>query len=261
MAQSNEGAGTRRQNRQGSEPQDSGAVAVAASRQSYPEDRFDHLPKTGRVGAHRVTAKPRYVWQYVIAGALAVALCVTIGIVTIHGFFGSDSKSASGSSETAAPTVKAALDPEATIAIFNANPDTALATNLSNTISAEGWGQVTFTENVNDIPISAVFYRDPADEAAALGLAEKLGGVSIYLTEDYAEYGSRLIVVLGPDYAGPGLGGPALEEPPVEEAPVEEAPVEQAPVEGYQPEVPPVGEPQSDPSLQQPGDQPTEPVQ
>ena len=243
---------------QGLVQSDNGAQARRGAKQEYPEDRFDRLPATGRVGAHRVTARPRYVWQFVVAGALAVVLLVTIGIVSIHSFFGSDTSLNVGGGTAVEPSVKAQIDPEATIAIFNANEDRSLATNLANTIAAEGWGQVQFTENVTDIPISAVFYRDPADEAAALGLAEKLGGVSIYVTEDYAEYDSRLIVLLGPDYAGPGLGGPAVEEPvPEEGAGVDEAPPVEAPVEDVAPPV----EEFVDPSQQPQAEQPLEPVQ
>src|SRR5690606_29029883 len=87
---------------------------------------------------------------------------------------------------------------------------------VGDAIMAEGWGQVLFSENLaeSDVSISAVFYRDAADEAAARGLAEKRGGVSTYLTEDYAEFDARLIVLIGADYAGPGAEGGAPEPAP-----------------------------------------------
>ncbi len=201
LAQSNHGAETQRRS------------------QDYPEDRFDRVTRSGRVGAHRVTAKPRHFWWYLVAGVLGFVLLTCIGVLVVQSV-GGKSPTPTSEQQPTSTEVPAVLDPAATIAVFNGTTDTNLGAGVSGSITAEGWGQVLFSENLaeSDVPISAVFYRDPADESAARGLAEQLGGVSTYLTEDYAEYDARLIVLLGADYAGPNSG--AVEqpvEPPVEE--------------------------------------------
>ena len=82
-------------------------------------------------------------------------------------------------------------------------------------ITQNGWGQILFSAPAasSDVKISAVFYSTPEDEAAALGLAKELGGVSTFQSSDYDEYGARLIVLLGVDYAGPGSDQLVVPEP------------------------------------------------
>ncbi|MGW9019914.1 LytR C-terminal domain-containing protein [Leucobacter chromiiresistens] len=185
-------------------------VKHSAARQSYPEDRFDRLQQSGRVGAHRVTARPRYIWQYLIAGLLGFAVLTTIGILVVQNTGGSGKlplTSSGTSSGSAQPSVTAELDPEATIAILNGTPTENLAAALDQIVTSEEWGKIQFSGSAatTDVDISAVFYSNPDDEAAAAGLAEKLGGVSTYTSDEYAEYDVRLVVLLGADYSGPGL--------------------------------------------------------
>lgn len=224
MAQSNVDAETRR-----------------SGRQEYPEDRFDRIPRSGRVGVHRVTARPRHIWQYLIVGLLGFALLTTIGVIIVQGGGGSGGpiKSTSTASQPRASETPAVLDPAATVAVLDGTQIPNLGASVDQTITAEGWGQILFSEKIADsnVEISAVFYRDPADEAAARGLAEKLGGVSTYATEEYAELGARLIVLLGADYAGPGADAaaqaeaPAPEEAAADGAAGEADPSTEAPVE------------------------------
>ena len=190
-------------------PTEAGTKSPSA-RQSYPEDRFDRVHHTGRIGAHRVTARPRYIWQYLIAGLLGFALLTTAGILAVQsiGATGKLPLATSGdSSGSAAPTVKAELDPEATIAILNGTPTENLAAALDAIVTTEQWGKIQFSGSAEttDVAISAVFYSNPDDAAAAAGLAEKLGGVSTYTSTEYESYGVRLVVLLGADYKGPGL--------------------------------------------------------
>lgn len=182
----------------------------SAARQSYPEDRFDRVRHVDRIGAHRVTARPRYIWQYLIAGLLGFALLTTAGILAVQSIGASGNlplTPSAGSSGSASPTVAAELDPEATIAILNGTPTENLAAALDAIVTAEQWGKIQFSGSAEttDVTISAVFYSSPDDAAAAAGLAEKLGGVSTYTSTDYEAYGVRLVVLLGADYRGPGL--------------------------------------------------------
>lgn len=178
------------------------------TRRDLPRDRFDEVKRSGRVGAHRITARPRYIWQYLIAALLGFALLTTIGIVAVHsigsaGKLSTNRPAAAGTSQ--AP--QAELDPEATVAVLNGTTIPNLAAAVDQIITSEQWGQIRFSGSAaeSDVAISAVFYSDPADEAAAGGLAAKLGGISTYITEDYAAYEVQLVVLIGADYQGPGV--------------------------------------------------------
>ncbi|MGO3148214.1 MAG: LytR C-terminal domain-containing protein [Leucobacter sp.] len=175
----------------------------------YPTDRFDMVPNSGRVGAHRVTAQPRIVWLYVFATLAGAALLTAIGIIGVN------LANSSGSlpplpSETqeipAEPQITAELDPEASVVLLDGtSAQGELALRLAPVITSEKFGVILAAVPAAsaDVEISAVFYADPADEAAALGLANELGGISTYSSTEYTDYGARLVVLLGSDYAGP----------------------------------------------------------
>lgn len=183
--------------------------AGSGERQSYPEDRFDRVERSGRVGAHRVTARPRYVWHFLIAGLLGFALLTTIGVLAVHniGATGKLPRLDNEPKVTAPSQQEPKLDPEATVAVLNGSETPNLAAALDKLITDEQWGQILFSGSAasQDVKISAVFYSDEADAEAAAGLAAKLGGLSTYTTQEYADYGAQLIVLLGSDYGGPGL--------------------------------------------------------
>jgi len=196
----------------------------------YPRDRFDEVKRSGRVGAHRITARPRYVWQYVIAALLGFALLTTIGIIAVHSIGSTGnlptSRPSAGAETSKAP--QAELDPEATVAVLNGTATPNLAAAVDQIITSESWGQIRFSGSAaeSDVAISAVFYADPADEAAAAGLASKLGGISTYITEDYAAYEVQLVVLIGADYQGPGLEEAQALTDAAEDAPAADSGVE-----------------------------------
>ncbi|MBP1327095.1 hypothetical protein JOF28_002327 [Leucobacter exalbidus] len=226
-------------------------TAGSGERQSYPEDRFDRVVRSGRVGAHRVISRPRYVWQYVIAGLLGFALLTTLGVLAVHSVGSSGKLPAL---DKGAPVAQAAktepeLDPNATVAVINGSEIQNLAAALDKIIVDEEWGQILFSGSAatTDVAISAVFYSDPADAEAAAGLAAKLGGLSTYTTEDYKEYGAQLVVLLGADYAGPGHDEAAALTAAGEGAKESSSP--EAPEEGVEPN--PAGEADADSEPQQ----------
>lgn len=180
------------------------------TRQDYPEDRFDRVPRSGRVGAHRVTARPRYTWQYIIAGLLGFAVLTTIGVLAVHAIGSAGKLPIRGQESPAASSQAkpdAEIDPDATVAVLNGTSTEHLAAALDSIIAQEGWGKILFSgsASASDVQISAVFYSDPADEGAAAGLAAKLGGLSTYTTNEYDRYGAQLVVLIVSDYQGPGL--------------------------------------------------------
>lgn len=188
-------------------------VAERRSRGAYPEDRFDRIARSNRVGAHRVTARPRYFWQFFIAGLFGFGLLTTAGVlwVTTTG-----SITDLSFNEDPTPTVVAVqpqLDPEATVVVLDGTTVEDLHSKVAETITTNEWGVIVFDSkgDSTDVAESAVMYRDEADEAAAAGLSEQLGGLPVYQTDSYQEYGARLIVVLGANYSGPGREGASSE--------------------------------------------------
>ncbi|WP_461638623.1 LytR C-terminal domain-containing protein [Leucobacter sp. BZR 635] len=186
-----------------------GARSRRSAPSEYPKDRFDDAPSDGRVGAHRVTAQPRVAWHFVLGGLIGAALLTSIGIVGVTIAGSSGKLPILPSSEIAPPAarVKPELNPEASVAVLDGTPaEGSVAQAVATHITSNQWGTIVLAgpAATTDVEISAVFYSDTANEAAALGLAEQLGGVSTYLTTDYADSQAQLVVLIGEDYAGPG---------------------------------------------------------
>jgi hypothetical protein len=195
----------------------------------FPEDSFDRLPASasGRVGAHRGPAPRGRGWRVLAWAALATVLLVGAGITHLavidnrNQFTDAQNGSTSSASptETAAPApvVEPVTDPTKSVTILNGTDLAGLATRVGDAATTAGW---TIGSRANasstDFPTTTVYYADPANEAAALGLAQLLGGVPTELNTSFP--GADLTAVLGTDYAGPGL----TEEAPVEEAPADE---------------------------------------
>lgn len=181
----------------------------ARSTFAYPVDRFDQVTHGSRVGAHRIAARGGRKSLFVVVGAIVTVLLVILGAMWVNNVGGASTNEAVGGADASIPAaeVDAVLDPSATIAILNGTPIDSLQNEVEAAITSGGWGQVAFGEYAVDreVSISAVFYRDTADESAARALAAQLGGVSTYITEDYEDFGVRFVVLLGADYAGPGL--------------------------------------------------------
>ena len=174
-------------------------------------DRFDDAATGNRIGAHRVTPRPRYVWQYIIAALLGFAVLTALGVLLVQlagsaGKLPSQEKPGAGTSETS-QSVAPVLDPAATVAILNGTTTPNLAAGVEQAITEQKLGTVVYHGEAekNDVTISAVFYSDPKDAEAAAGLAKELGGLSSYLTDLYAHDSTQLVVLIGSDYAGPGI--------------------------------------------------------
>lgn len=200
--------------------QEQGQVKARRRAGDYPEDRFDRVAKSGRVGAHRVAPKPRHVWQYLIAGLLGFAILTGIGVLWVQSVGSLPELDLSGPQQTEAPPpVQPKLDPTASVVVLDGSGKESLGTDVDQTITAQGWGVILFSGPASQVAESTVYYRTPNDEAAAAGLAEQLGGLPFRMTDEFGDYEARLIVVLGSDYTGPGSAGPveaAAAEDPVE---------------------------------------------
>jgi hypothetical protein len=186
------------------------ATPASEKHTELPRDRFDDLPRSGRVGVHRIVGAPRRFWIYLVSALLGIVLLTGIGMAVVH-FGGASIGNSSAAEKTPdeAPVeqnVKAELNPDAAVVVLNGTPMVGFGAVVDGLITSNGWGTILFSGDAasDAVEISAVFYSAEEDEAAALALANELGGVSIYQSSDYDEYGAQLVVLIGSDYAGPG---------------------------------------------------------
>jgi len=109
-----------------------------------------------------------------------------------------------------APEVTPVTDVNYDVMILNATPETGLATQMKDVVVGAGWAddKVTAGEaGSQDFPTTTVFYVDPADEAAAAGLAGVIGGAAIEQSEAYPATSPdvpQLTVVIGLDRTAAG---------------------------------------------------------
>lgn len=184
-----------------------------------PKDRFDDLPADhGRVGAHRAE-NPR-----LRGGVVLLWSAVATVVLVAFGVFGT--MLATGRitmfptpepTATVAPVVDPVLDTSFKVTILNATPQDGLAGAMSDTLVAAGWLADDITAGAagsQDFPTTTVYYSDAADEAAARGLAEAIGGAEVELSDAYKdlwgdEAVQQLVVVIGLDRTDAAAETPA----------------------------------------------------
>jgi hypothetical protein len=184
-------------------------------RSTFPRDRFDDLPETDRVGAHRAENPRMRGWVVLLWAALATVVLIAVGI------FGT--LLASGRIELfPEPTPTVQPEPEVTpvvdvsyqVQILNATPEQGLATQMKDVIVAAGWADGSVLAGgagSEDFPATTVFYLGPEDEAAAAGLAEVIGGANIEQSDAYPPVDpamKQLTVVIGLDRTAAGAPTP-----------------------------------------------------
>lgn len=156
-----------------------------------------------------MSARPRVLRKFIAVAAIAIVVIVGAGAIWLNSVGGAVSAGIPEATESTPESeiAPAVLDPAALVAILNGTETQSLQTTVEAAIVNGAWGQVSFSDVTveRDVQISAVFYQDVAYEPAARALAEQLGGVSTYQTENYADFEVNLVVLLGSDYAGPGL--------------------------------------------------------
>lgn len=146
-------------------------------------------------------------WVVLLWAALTTIVLIAIGI------FGT--LLVSGRIElfpTAAPTptptieVEPVVDTSYGILILNATPEAGLATQLKDTVVAAGWTEQSVTPSdagSQDFATTTVFYVNAADEAAAKGLAEVIGGAATEQSDAYQlgddPEAKELTIVIGLD--------------------------------------------------------------
>ncbi|MEV8266990.1 LytR C-terminal domain-containing protein [Microbacterium sp. NPDC076911] len=174
---------------------------------SVPKDRFDDLPESGRIGAHRAENPHMRGWVVLLWAALATIVLITVGIFGTLIASGRIELGAPEPTATVEPTpeVEAVVDTSFDVVILNATPESGLATQLKDVVVAAGWADemVTASEaGSQDFAETTVYYLNDEDEAAALGLANVIGGAAVAQTDVYQPATAdeqQLTVVIGAD--------------------------------------------------------------
>lgn len=194
--------------------------------EKYPKDRFDTAPENlQRVGAHRSPRRRGRGWIGFLWALLAVAVLVGLGVLGLFIINGnvnftspnattSGTPSATAQAPTSsapapshtpspAPTPQPTIDPDLSVTVLNGTPARGLAAGVSKTLTADGWSVDTVgNASRGDFTRTVVYYSDPANKEAALGLVKSLTGAqaTAELSRAYAGTSADLTVVVGSDY-------------------------------------------------------------
>lgn len=185
-----------------------------------PRDRFDDVPRTsGRVGAHRaeqpgINGPVALLWSAAVALVLiVVGIFVALVLMGRIELFPSDD-----APQQQSPGVVAEVDTSYRVLVLNATPQTGLVASVRETLIAEGWQpDAVFGSDGSSTEFAetTVFYVDEADESAALGVAEVLGGAKVEQSDYYAALNDsdlpQLTVVIGLDHAASASPSPGQE--------------------------------------------------
>jgi hypothetical protein len=189
------------------------------ARSTFPRDRFDDLPDPdGRVGAHRAENPRLRGWIVFLWAAIATLALIIVGIfatLVVSGRISLGPDDAAAPSPTVEVTTPAVVDTSYSVVVLNGTADEGRAGPLRDRLLAAGWaGDAVETgdSDSTDFAQTTVFYLRDADEAAAEGLAQTIGGAEVaqsdFLqptddpnTPDDESAVKRLIVVIGLDRA------------------------------------------------------------
>ncbi len=180
---------------------------------TFPRDRFDDVPRSSRVGAHR--APGRSGWVAFLWAALATIVLIALGIfglsiatdrldldAVLPG--GTEEVTPTPTKTTAEPTVKPTIDPEALIQVLNGTTTSGLAGDVKELLGSSGWKASNITANnasETGLEKTVVYYDNEALEGSARGVAEALGVEAVtYSTEFSVGDIPQIVVVIGADY-------------------------------------------------------------
>ena len=174
--------------------------------QKFPRDRFDSIPHgIERVGAHRAPARRGARWVAFGWAALATVVLVAVGIGAVVVFndrlnFGEPPVNTPTPTPvaTAAPTVA----PDVPVTVLNGTTTSGLAARAGEALTAAGIPVgTTANASEDDLTETVVYYATPDLEGAARGVAAAIPEADVRLSEQFAEIGTPLVLVVGSDYA------------------------------------------------------------
>ncbi|MFP3466090.1 LytR C-terminal domain-containing protein [Leifsonia sp. SIMBA_070] len=184
--------------------------------EKFPRDRFDEIPDDlKRVGAHRAPRPRGRGWMAVGWAALATIVLVGAGIVGLSLVNGSISFHGAGASAsrtgtptptatpTPTPTIVPTVNPALSVNVLNGTTREGLASTVGDKLTAAGW-KVGALANADrtDLAATIIYYGDPANQAAALGVAQSLPGATIQQSTAFSDTGADITVVIGANYPG-----------------------------------------------------------
>ncbi|MDE0547117.1 LytR C-terminal domain-containing protein [Microbacterium sp. C7(2022)] len=187
---------------------------------TLPKDRFDDLPDSGRVGAHRAENPHMRGWVVLLWAALATIVLIVLGIfATLIASGRIELAPAPEPTVVETPAVEGVVDTTYDVLILNATGESGLATQLKDDVVAAGWDSdavLASEAGSDDFPETTVYYLDAADEAAAVGLADVIGGARVEQSDVYqpsVEGEKQLTIVIGVDSTGAGASPSATPTP------------------------------------------------
>ena len=184
--------------------------------EKYPKDRFDAIPDDlQRVGAHRSPRPKGRGWIAVGWAVLATVVLVAVGVfglslvngsISFHGALSSSSALKSQTSTptpTPTPTIVPTVDPSLSVTVLNGTTRGGLAKTAGDKLTAAGWKvRALGNADTSNVAQTVVYYSDPKNKAAALGVAQSLPGATIQETQTYAASGADITVVVGANFTG-----------------------------------------------------------
>lgn len=109
-------------------------------------------------------------------------------------------------SVTPLPVVTPVVDTSYEVLVLNATPEQGLATRMKDVVVAAGWAEdsvLASEAGSTDFPETTIYYYLPADEAAAAGLAQVIGGAKLEQSDVYQPVDDpearQLAIVIGLD--------------------------------------------------------------
>ncbi|WP_136708611.1 LytR C-terminal domain-containing protein [Agromyces sp. H66] len=180
--------------------------------QKFPRDRFDSIPHgIERVGAHRAPVRRGARWVAFGWAALATVVLVVVGIVGVvllnDRLDFADTGAASTPTPTPVVTAPPTVAPDIPVTVLNGTTTTGLAARAGEALAAAGIPVgTTANASTSDLTETVVYYATPDLEGAARGVAQALPEADVRLSEQFAEIGTPLALVLGSDYAA-AIGG------------------------------------------------------
>lgn len=168
------------------------------------------------MGAHRAE-QPGINGLVALLWSVAVALVlISVGIFISLVLMGRiDLGGSAAPAETQTPGVLAKIDTSYRVMVLNATPQTGVVDQVRQKLVDQGWAaaDVLGSEgSTSAFPNTTVFYVNKSDEAAALGVAEVLGGAQTQLSDHYAALNDsklpQLTVVVGTDLVGTNSPAP-----------------------------------------------------
>lgn len=183
----------------------------------YPKDRFDDIPPSiDRRGAHRAPrtrAAKIAAWLWGLGAIVVLVGLAVVGMLVVDRIVsggGGTAESTPTPTETAPAegqpaeppaAVEPARNPDIPITVQNGTDQAGVASSADEQLTGLGWNvESTGDADNEDYATTIIYYGDAADEAAALALAQDLGGGTPTLDPARAPAGT-ITVIIGTDLA------------------------------------------------------------